>query len=52
MVVHGVTINKNTLNLEMKLILLVGLLILTIVLVIGISLDYFITDTPEAQLAG
>lgn len=37
-------------NLKMKMIGLIGFLILAIVLVIGIFLDYFITDTLETQL--
>lgn len=41
---------KNVMNLKMKMIALIGLLILAIVLVIGIFLDYFITETLEAQL--
>jgi len=39
-----------TVNLKMKMIALIGLLILAVVLVIGIFLDYFITDALEAQL--
>lgn len=42
--------SKNTMNLKMKMIALIGLLILAIVLVVGIFLDYFITNTLEAQL--
>lgn len=41
---------KNKLNLKMKMIALIGLLILAIVLVIGIFLSTFITETLETQL--
>ena len=52
MVVHGETDNKpkDRLNFEMELILLIGLSILMFVLVIGISLDYFITDPLRTHL--
>lgn len=41
---------KDTINLKMKMIGLIALLILSIVLVIGIFLNHFITDTLEAQM--
>lgn len=41
---------NNSLTLKKKMILLIGLLILAVLIVIGIFLDYFITDTLETQL--
>ncbi|RNF38911.1 ATP-binding protein [Planococcus salinus] len=37
-------------SLKMKMILLIGFLIFAIVIVIGIFLDYFVTDTLEMQM--
>ena len=41
---------KNSLSLKMKMILLIGLLIIAIVAVMGIFLNYFVTDTLKSQL--
>ncbi|TWT01514.1 sensor histidine kinase [Planomicrobium sp. CPCC 101079] len=41
---------SNALNLKATMILLIGSLILAIVLVMGVFLDYFMTDTLETQL--
>lgn len=41
---------KKSLNLKAVMILMIGSLILAIVLVMGIFLDYFMTDTLETQL--
>lgn len=39
-----------TVNLKMKMILLIGILIIAIVLVIGLFIDYFMSDTLETQM--
>ena len=41
---------SKSLNLKTTMILLIGLLILAVVIVMGVFLDYFITDTLETQL--
>lgn len=41
---------RNRLNLKMRMVLLIGLLILTVVAVMGIFLQYFVTDTLKGQL--
>jgi len=39
-----------TVNLKMKMILLIGILIIAIVLVIGVFMNYFISDMLETQM--
>ncbi|MBU8881336.1 sensor histidine kinase [Bacillus sp. FJAT-29790] len=39
-----------TINLKMKMILLIGILIIAIVAVIGLFVDYFISDSLETQM--
>ncbi|CEG22866.1 Sensor histidine kinase DcuS [Planococcus massiliensis] len=41
---------KNRWNLKMKMVLLIGFLIITVVAVTGVFLNYFVTDTLKGQL--